>query len=125
MIDRWDTITNTWIFHSSKEQVIKDLFQDKKENSNIDSIKSALQVIIKHATELRLSKDLIDLANIDLQNLLEKEGNTIFSIWGANVYFTDNIENDVAIGLSLNLYDKTLIGSDSNNLTDSIIVFNV
>jgi hypothetical protein len=131
MIDRWNNVTTDWIFHSSKKEMIKVLFPEDEPNKAAD-LKAALKVLMKYADSLDSGKDLKNLSDDELVATVEaseiaERTNCIYpySIWGANVHFTDDIAPNKAIGLSLNKEDNTLSSNDSVNLANSIIVFEV
>lgn len=120
-IDRWDAVTNTWIFHSSKREMIENLFPEDKMDAT--GLKDALQTLIKYAMAYKLNKNISQLTPEELAH--SKTMNERFSIWGADVYFSDDIATDTAVGLALNKDKVSLMRNDSGNLTNSIIVFNV
>jgi len=123
-IDRWNTVTTQWIFHSSKEQMVISLFEkDNVENLNTSGIKEALKVVVKYSTALDLNKNVDDLTGEELKSLF-KINNSSFRIWGADVIFTDNIDPHMGIGLSVN-NDDTLRPNDSGKLANSIVVFDI
>jgi hypothetical protein len=133
-IDRWGTVTNVWIFHSSKKDMIHSLFPEDEaiyKDSDAESLKAALRVLVKYASVLELGIDLKDRSINDLtpEELVKmatlSDCKKTYHIWGADVCFTDDIDPNTAIGLSLNPDELTLMPNDSNNLTNSIIVFNV
>jgi len=132
-IDRWGVVTNTWLFHSSKQGMIHSLFPKDADykDSDAESLKAALRVLIKYAGVIELGIDLKgrsidDLTSEELAKITTQSSyEDTFHIWGADVHFTDDIDPNIAIGLSLNKDGLTLMPNDSANLTNSIIVFNV
>jgi hypothetical protein len=132
-IDRWSAVTNTWIFHSSKKDMIHSLFPKDADykDSDAESLKAALRVLIKYAGVIELGIDLKgrsidDLTSEELVKISAlSESEKTFHIWGADVHFTDDIDPNIAIGLSLNKDGLTLMSNGSDNLANSIIVFNV
>lgn len=122
-IDRWGVVTTVWIFHSSKENMIRSLFPEEK--LSLNQIKQSLDVIMKSCSDLQSSpkEKYNNLFKMTDQQLLDIAKSEKFSIWGADVYFTDNIDPHLAIGAALNK-DLTLMPNDTN-ITNSIVVFNV
>lgn len=135
MVDRWDVVVSDWIFHYSKKDLIVSIFppdnEDDKYENKRDSVnlKSALQTLMKYAAVLELNIDLKgrsieELTQEELAQITTLKGERPLNIWGANVHFTDDISPNGAIGVSLD-QDSKLMRNCSDNLNNSIVVFNV
>lgn len=113
-VDRWGTYVNTWIFHPSQKQTVEALFPE--EVSVLSAHKKALLALI----ELNDSIEFDKKENVsDAFARFEKKP---FNFWGANVYYSDDLSPEQAIGLSLTS-TGTLRTNDSSKITNSIIVF--
>lgn len=133
MVDRWDLVTTDWIFHTSKAQMIRALFPEEgyEKSEDSDALKKALQVLVKYAAILELD---IDLAGRKIEELTQEELNKIahlsarnqkFYIWGAEVHFTDDIDPNMAIGVSLDPKGKLMSNASNDEGANSIVVFSV
>jgi hypothetical protein len=134
MVDRWGTIVTDWVFHTSKKPIITAVFPEDDglyKDTDAVSLRAALQTLVKYASILELGIDLKgrtinDLTDEECQKIEQlSSSNKTYHIWGANVHFTDDISPNAGIGVSLNKDNLTLHSNESNNLTNSIIVFNV
>jgi hypothetical protein len=128
-VDRWNVVTTDWVFHTSKKDLITTLFAE--DPKDLSGVRKALEVLIKYAADLKLGdefkgKSASDFSDEDMKKLVGKtNSNEPFHIWGSNVHFTDNIPDNVAIGLALNSDGMTLMTNDSSNITNSIVIFNM
>jgi len=122
-VDRWGVVTNHWIFHTSKKDMIKALFPVEGSSVTSRGLKEALKTIAKYAAVLEnLSLDT-SFIDDELKEKLQSIAEEPFYIWGGTVDFTDDISPDTGIGLALD--DSKLMSNDSGNVANSIVIFNV
>jgi hypothetical protein len=127
-VDRWGATITDWIFHPSQKSSIESIFSEeftvKSEKSELQEVKNALRIILKYSNSISLNKNIDDLTEEDLLNIT-KNGKQGFHIWGANVHYSEFIDFNKAMGLSLNPNSGSLMSNDSDKITNSIIVFKV
>jgi hypothetical protein len=132
-VDRWSAVTNTWIFHSSKRDLIESLFPIEKKLDSKE-IRESLEVVLKEAASSdKIKAELGDFTNFinRITDMLVSGvdatiNNEPYRIWGADVHFTNDIDVNTGIGVALKKCGETLLmANDSGNIANSIIVFNI
>lgn len=123
MIDRWDTVTTDWVFHSSRKEMIEKLFELELSDKTTSPLLDALDLLTKFVASMDhegSSKELETVVDsINAKATLLKSP----TIWGAKIHFTDHINPNLGLGLSLK--DGQLDQNDSGKLANSTIVFDV
>lgn len=132
-VDRWGVVTTDWIFHVSKKPVIEYLFREDwiPKKPEPGSLQEALLVLTRYASILESD---YDLKGKRIQDLTDEEAKEIFGdgpvstndqkyIWGAAIHFTEDIDPNTGIGLSLESDHMTLCPNNSSKMANSIIVF--
>jgi hypothetical protein len=69
---------------------------------------------------VNLDKEAEELSSIKPEEIKNKE----FKIWGANVHFINEVPREIGIGVALTS-DGSLHVNNSENITNSIIIFNM
>lgn len=134
-VDRWDAVTNVWVFNPCRKEMISKLFKEELSNksSGQNALKSALSVLVRYAKVLESGHNLkgrsvSDLSEEEVDELVGKDAPVINNndhIWGASIYYTDAMEPNFGLGLALEKDNVTLSENDSGKMANSIVVFQV